>query len=233
MLLIGMTPSGTTELDLTIHHDYLEAIMRAGALPLVLPLTTDEHMLTAALQAVDGVVVTGGADVNPCMYGEEKMPCCGKIIDKRDEMESFVVRYALEHNMPMLCICRGMQLCNCVLGGSLYQDIPTQYETTLVHSRSDDPNNPVHEAAVMENTLLHHIVNASSIAINSRHHQAVKKLAPGATLCATSPDGLVEAFEIPGKKFALAVQWHPESLSDRHADAQNIFNAFVQTCTKA
>ena len=232
MLLIGMTPSGMTEMDLTIHHDYMEAVLRAGALPVMLPLTQDAQVLHAALNAVDGVVVTGGVDVHPRMYGEEVLPCCGTIIEARDAMETIVVQYALEKDLPLLCICRGMQLCNCVLGGSLYQDIPTQYGKDLLHSRSDTPNDPVHEASVYEGTLLHSIVHTDTMHINSRHHQAVKKLAPGAVLCATAPDGLVEAFEIPGKTFALAVQWHPESLSDRYPDAQLIFNAFTKACAE-
>ena len=109
MLLIGVTPSGRTELNQQVHHDYLEAVMRAGALPLVFPMTSDEKILTAALNLVDGLLVTGGVDIHPKYFGEEILPCCGTICKERDEMEAFVLRYALDKDMPILCICRGMQ----------------------------------------------------------------------------------------------------------------------------
>ena len=230
MKLIAVTPSGMTELDQTVHHDYLEAIIRAGAVPMVLPLVTDETVLTAALSMADGVLVTGGVDVHPRYYNEEVLPCCGTIIEKRDEMEEIVLRYALEKDMPLLCICRGMQFINCILGGSLYQDIPQQYSRELCHSRSDTPNDPVHNAAVKKGTLLHTIVGTETLPVNSRHHQAVKAVGKCCIVNAKAPDGTVEGIEVPGKRFALAVQWHPESLSDRHKKHQAIFDAFIRAC---
>ena len=230
MLLIGVTPSGRTELNQQVHHDYLEAVMRAGALPLVFPMTSDEKILTAALNLVDGLLVTGGVDIHPKYFGEEILPCCGTICKERDEMEAFVLRYALDKDMPILCICRGMQFINCVEGGALYQDIPEQYSKELVHSRSDTPNDPVHAASIKENTLLHKIVGKTTLEINSRHHQAVSTPAPNCVVNAVAPDGTVEGIEFPEKGFTLAVQWHPESLSDRYEDHQKIFDAFVRYC---
>lgn len=230
MLLIGVTPSGMTELDLTCHHDYLEAVIRAGAMPMVLPLTTDEETLSKALDMVDGVLVSGGADIHPRYFNEEILPCCGTILPKRDEMEAYVLKEAVRRNMPMLCICRGMQFINCVLEGSLYQDIPAQYETDMCHSRSDTPNDPVHDVNVVKGTILHSIVKTEVLPVNSRHHQAVKAVSPHCTVSAVSTDGLVEGIEVNGMDFGVAVQWHPESLSDRHEKHQLIFNAFVKAC---
>ncbi|MBE5777487.1 MAG: gamma-glutamyl-gamma-aminobutyrate hydrolase family protein [Clostridiales bacterium] len=230
MMLIAVSPSGHTELDQSIRSDYLEALIRAGAMPVVMPLTENKEVIHAILDKADGVLMSGGVDVHPRYFGEEVLPCCGTISEKRDAVEEIMLRYAIEKDMPMLCICRGMQYLNIILGGTLYQDIPEQYSKELLHSRSDTPADPVHDAAITPGTLLHSIVDCDVLPINSRHHQAVKKLAPGAVLNAVAPDGTVEGFEVPSKRFMLATQWHPESLSDRYEKHQHIFNAFIKAC---
>ena len=230
MRLIGMTPSLTDKGNITINQDYMDAVIRAGALPVLLPLTDDEALMEEMLNRVDGLLLIGGDDVGPEMYGEEKLPCCGETAPRRDQMEFPLCRMALDRDMPILAICRGHQVLSCVLGGNMYQDIETQFSAELKHPRSDMPRDKVHKVIVEEGSLLHRITGLTALEVNSRHHQAVRVPGKGMKVCGHATDGLIEAAELPGKKFVLGVQWHPESLSDRYAEAQALFNAFVEAC---
>ncbi len=138
----------------------------------------------------------------------------------RDAMEIPLCREALTRRMPILAICRGMQILSCVLGGKLYQDLVSQYGTQLSHPRYDVAGDPVHEVEVKQDTLLSSIVGTNHLDVNSRHHQGVKTLGKNLRISATAPDGLIEGIELPDHPFVLGVQWHPESLSDRYPDHQ-------------
>ncbi|MBR4331352.1 MAG: gamma-glutamyl-gamma-aminobutyrate hydrolase family protein [Clostridia bacterium] len=232
MRLIGVTPTLTEKGNITINQDYLDAVIRAGALPVLLPLTDDKKLMKEMLAHIDGLLLTGGDDVGPQMYGEEKLPCCGETAPRRDEMEFPLCRMALDRNMPILGICRGYQVLSCVLGGNMYQDIETQFGAELKHPRSDMPRDKVHKVQVEKGTLLHAVTGLTELGVNSRHHQAVNVPGQGMTVCARATDGLIEAVELPGKKFVLGVQWHPASLSDRYPEAQALFNAFAEACGK-
>ncbi len=230
MVLIGVTPSLTKKGNMTLNQDYVDAVFRAGGVPVLLPLTEDEKIMREMLCRVDGLLITGGADVGPDMYGEEKLPCCGETAPRRDRFEFPLCRLALEKDMPIFAICRGHQVLSCALGGTLYQDVAEQFGPKLKHPQYDIPRDKVHDMSVEEGSLLHKITGMTWFAVNSRHHQAVKTPGAGLKVIAHAPDGLIEGVELPGKKFVLGVQWHPEALSDRYAEAQALFNAFVEAC---
>lgn len=230
MRAIGVTPSRDDRGRIMVNPDYLQAVCRAGALPFVLPMTADEALLKEALSRLDGLVLTGGADVGPAMYGEERLPCCGEEDALRDRMEFFLCRQALERDLPLLAICRGHEVLNCVLGGTLYQDIAQQYGPALKHPCYDTPRDQVHAVTVEAPSLLHRAVGMTEMRVNSRHHQGVRRLGEGLRVCARAEDGLIEGIELPGKRFVLGVQWHPESLSDYRPEAQRIFNALAEAC---
>lgn len=232
MRLIGVTPSVDDKTGrITVNQDYLDAVRRAGALPMLLPLYGDDRELWDEMLAhIDGLLLTGGADVGPDTYGEEKTPLCGETAPLRDKMEFYLCRKALEMDKPIMAICRGHQVLNCCLGGKLYQDIEAQFGPQLKHPRYEVPRDQVHAVKLAEGSLIQKITGLSEIMVNSRHHQAVKELGKGLRPVAYAPDGLIEGVELEGKKFVLSVQWHPESLSDYVPDAQMLFNAFVKAC---
>lgn len=207
-----------------LHSDYMNAVLSEGGLSYVLPQTTDEKLLRAYLEGADGLILSGGGDVEPALYGEERSPLCGEAEPVRDEMEMKLCRMAVEMDIPLLCICRGLQVMNVALGGTLWQHLPM----ASMHDRCDTPKDAVHEVRVEKGSLLHEILGEEVTSVNSRHHQGIKTLAPGLVPAAFSEDGLAEAFEMPGKRFFLAVQWHPESMYDHHYEnAQKIFAAFM------
>ena len=234
MILIGVVPSGVVEQKrLQINQPYLEGVLRAGALPVLFPLTSDPEKLRFLMDRVDGLLLTGGGDVEPVLYGEEKLPCCGECTPERDALEFPLCRLALNLRKPVLAICRGIQLLNCVLGGALYQDLETQFSAALCHPCFDAPSmNPSHEVNVLPNTLLSSVVGAGPLGVNSRHHQGIKTLGPGVVVAARSPDGLAEAIEVPEYPFVLGVQWHPEAMAAHHPVQQHLFDALVRACEK-
>ncbi|MBO2517550.1 MAG: peptidase C26 [Clostridiales bacterium] len=236
MLLIGLTAStrnGGVNTYFEQNRDYFDAILRAGALPVLLPLTGDENVLRQALEKVDGVLFTGGADIAPARYGA-KLTWSLDISEERDETEMFLMREAVRMKKPLLAICRGIQVMNTALGGTLYQDIEKEVPGTIAHPRSDRPKEPVHEADIVPGTLLHSIMKETRISVNSRHHQAVRDPAPGVTVCCRAEDGIIEGIELPAEAhpFALGVQWHPESLAGRMPQSQSLFDAFIAAATQ-
>ncbi len=232
MTLIGIVPSWVEERKITINQDYVEAVLRAGGTPVLFPVTSDREQISLLLDQVDGLLLTGGVDVDPARYGELKMPCCGDCSTCRDSMEFPLCREALNRRMPVFAICRGMQVLSCVLGGDMYQDVAEQFGTGLRHPRYDVPADPVHTVDIHPDTLLSSIVGVSVLDVNSRHHQGVRNAGKGLIVSAAAPDGLTEGIELPGYPFALGVQWHPASLSDRYPEHQALFNAFVKACAE-
>ncbi len=231
MRVIGVTASHDLETNrLVCYPDYYASVFQAGALPVILPLTDDPAAWEEMLGRIDGLLLSGGDDVGPALYGEEKLLCCGDVSPLRDATEMGLCRLALEKDMPMLCICRGIQVLNVALGGTLYQDIGEQYGKQLPHPRFDIPRDKAHQVSVQPGTRLRQITGLDSFGVNSRHHQAIKDLAPGLVCSARAEDGLMEAVELPGKKFVVGVQWHPESLQDRYPEAKALFTAFAEAC---
>ena len=230
MVLIGVVPSWVEDRKDTINQDYLEAVWRAGGMPVLFPVTSDRDRISSLLDNVNGLLLTGGMDVNPSEYGENKKPCCGDCSGCRDAMEFPLCREALQRRMPVFAICRGMQILSCVLGGTLYQDLAEQFGTELCHPRYDVAGDPVHEVEVAPDTLLSSIIETCTLSVNSRHHQGIRDLGKGLQINAKAPDGLIEGIELPDHPFVLGVQWHPESLSDRYPAQQKLFDAFIRAC---
>ena len=231
--LIGLTPSWDDENNrILMNTAYADSILRAGGLPAIMPMTSDRTLLEQYCRALDGFLFTGGDDIDPSYYGEETLPCCGEIPKNRDEMELLLFNIAvLEMNKPAFGICRGIQVINVALGGSLYQDIPTQVQADikLTHRQSPPYNVHAHSVSIVDGSPLHTLLGQEKIMVNSSHHQSIKKPAPELICMATAEDGVIEAVYSPARKFVYAVQWHPErTLHDGHS--LQLFELFVQAC---
>jgi putative glutamine amidotransferase len=208
--------------------DYLEALRRAGAEPL--ELRPDRDPLPAALEACDGVLLTGGVDVDPALYGDRERHPTVEIDPARDAYELAVARLALARDLPMLAICRGAQVLNVAAGGTLIQDLPSALPSSIQHSLVEPKDAPAHEVHVASGTKLAALMAreapGETVTVNSRHHQSVKDPAPGFVVSATAPDGVIEAIEKPDAAFCLAVQWHPENFW-RTGEFATLFDGFV------
>lgn len=229
---IGIEAHGTRPARLGQNRAYIDALIRAGAAPALLPQTDDMDVLHTLFQQLDGLLLPGGEDMDPGQYGEAVHEQCGQITPERDEAELALARWAMEEAMPLLAICRGIQVVNVALGGSLYQDIAAQVPDTLKHDWYPDypRDRRSHPVAVTAESRLASIVGAISLQVNSMHHQAIKRLAPGLVATALAPDGVVEAVEATNHPFAVAVQWHPEELAPEDAASQNLFDALLGAC---
>ncbi|MBQ4424790.1 MAG: gamma-glutamyl-gamma-aminobutyrate hydrolase family protein [Lachnospiraceae bacterium] len=211
-----------------IAEDYLRFIEKAGGIPVILPTTDDFEKARTLWARMDGFVLSGGHDVDPSLYGEEKRPSCGNTFPKRDLYEKELLRFAMENGKPVLGICRGIQLINAALGGSDHQDL--EEDGFRKHSQFDIPRNMAsHTVQLREGSPLEAIFGKRELGVNSFHHQAVKDLAPGLTADAVSEDGVIEALHIPGQPFLLAVQWHPEMMADSEEQAK-LAQALIRAC---
>lgn len=233
---IGITPdvsvSVTAKEPVTILQErYARAIEQAGGVPLILPPLPSSRTLRAMIEALDGLVVSGGNfDIHPKFYGEKPIAALGAIKEERTEFELGLIALALARDMPLLGICGGAQAINVALGGSLYQDIDTQYPDRIEHQRSQIKDRGGHAVKIHANTKLRNIVGKPTLEVNTTHHQAVK--APGKKLLvnATAEDGIVEGIESTAHRFVFGVQWHPEFLVHRDAAQRKIFAALVRAC---
>lgn len=209
---------------------YMKVLERCGALPIMLPLTVDKRVLKQAFAMCDGLLLTGGHDVGPYVYGQEASKECGVPCRVRDEMESILFKMALEVDKPVLGICRGIQFMNAYLGGDLYQDLPTEYDCKVEHHMVPPYDRTAHKVEVLENCMLAEIIGAGVHEVNSYHHQAVKRLADLLDVMAVSEDGLIEAASVKNMKFMVGVQWHPEFSYEVNADSMKIIQTFVDAC---
>jgi putative glutamine amidotransferase len=207
---------------------YMKGVEDAGGIPVMLPLTTDKDIILKLAHSCDGFLFTGGHDVDPAVHGEEVTELSGVLCTERDQMEQLLFTFAAELDKPMLGICRGMQLFNAVLGGTLYQDIPAQRPSTINHKQKPPYSKPVHQVHIEKDSLLHQVLQTDSFMVNSYHHQGIKELSEQLEVAATADDGLIEAVVMPNKIFILAVQWHPE-FSYKHDDYNfKLFLEFVK-----
>lgn len=209
---------------------YMKVLESCGALPVMLPLTTDPKELDDCFQLCDGILMTGGHDVDPKLYGETAKATCGTACSSRDQMEAYLFKKALAEDKPVFGICRGVQLMNVLLGGTLYQDLPTEHPSQTEHHMTPPYDKPVHMVDVAVGTKLADIIGAGRHAVNSYHHQAIKDLAPEAEAMAYSEDGLVEAIAVPDKSFIAGVQWHPEFAFESDPECKKLVQAFVSAC---
>ena len=213
--------------------DYLESIRRAGGEPVEIGANIDGSL--DILSRADGLLLTGGGDVDPALYGEAPHPTFEAAEPGRDEFEIALVHAAIKADKPFLAICRGMQVLNVALGGSLVQDIPDQVRGAVNHSLREPRYAIAHEVWVAPNSrtfelLSEHIEDGEVCQVNSRHHQAVSRVAEGFEVTATAPDGVIEAMERPASEFCVAVQWHPENFW-RTGEFRLLFEGFVRAAT--
>lgn len=216
--LVGITCSRTAKGTDQLSSNYAQAVLKAGGIPVILPTLETPEQAQRVLERLDGVIFSGGVDINPAWYGEAVWNESVEVDPVRDRSDSLLGRTALALGKPILGICRGEQLLNVLLGGSLYQDIPTQLPNTHFH------RNVRHKIGIKEGTFLSNLFRADSLEVNSFHHQAVKDLAPGLTVAAWSDDGIVEAYE---NDQVWAVQFHPEGLLREDDTWLPLFVAFL------
>ena len=216
-----------------VNQDYVRALTLAGAVPLLLPVIEDENAIRAQMERVDGILLSGGYDIDPLQYGEEPHGQLGFIFPEVDKHQLAVARIANELQKPMFGICRGMQVINVAFGGTLYQDLSSQLsEECLLHNQKAKRYVPSHGVDITENTKLHHIFSERSIITNSFHHQAVKDIAPGFIVNARAKDGVIEGIEKTEGAFTVAVQWHPEMMAETSLEMLTLFQAFVRAVEK-
>jgi putative glutamine amidotransferase len=215
-------------------HDYEESIRRAGGEPTVLDYTM--HPVSDVIGRFDGVLLAGGGDVLPSIYGEAAHRNFSAAEAGRDEYELELVRRALEADLPLLAICRGIQVLNVALGGTLVQDIPTEVVNALPHDIREPRVAIAHEiwmatGSLLERLMRERITEGDEVPVNSRHHQAVKQPGEGLVVSGTAPDGLAEAVEDPTRRFCLGVQWHPENFY-RTGEFSPLFEGFVKAAQR-
>ena len=213
---------------------YTHAVDANGGVPVYIPLELGEASLRAIYEKLDGLMLSGGVDVDPTAYGEEVLPQCGAIDPLRDATELKITQWALQDQKPILAICRGVQLLNVAMGGSLVQDIPTQHPDPIEH-RFDRENfkDRWHPVAVEADSKLAHAFGATNLAVNTAHHQALKQVADGLHVTAQAPDQISEAVEGTNGAWILGVQFHPERMLEQEPRAHGIFRDFVEACREA
>jgi putative glutamine amidotransferase len=233
MPFIGITPMWNEEKGcVCMYPGYMQGLEEAGAVPVILPLTVSENVLKQTADKFDGFLFTGGHDVNPALYKQEKSERCGESCEERDRMETYIFREAvLNQNKPALGICRGIQFFNALLGGSLYQDIPTELPSAITHVKGPPYDVPAHSVRVLRESPLYELIGKERIEVNSYHHQGINRIAEGLEIMALADDGLAEAVYMPDRHYVWAVQWHPElSLLDEFS--KKIFASFVGNSVK-
>jgi len=209
-------------------NDFTVAVQRAGGIPLLLPVINEPELMFDAIDSLDGLILIGGNDINPLLYGAKYEKQCGSVCPMRDAFDITLTRYMAEHSdKPFIGICRGSQVINVALGGTLYQElenVPGLEHHTIINI---DRNYATQKLKVKPDSLLEKIFGAREVMINSFHHQGIRDLAPPLEAIGWADDGMVEATCLPGKPFFLGMQWHPEMMADNELQ-QKIFRAFVE-----
>ncbi|MEJ2750254.1 MAG: gamma-glutamyl-gamma-aminobutyrate hydrolase family protein [Anaerolineae bacterium] len=220
--IIGLMPS------------YIESIVAAGGLPVLIPLGLGDGELTEILTRVDGILLPGGGDIDPSVYGAEAHETMYGIDPDRDRVEIIVARQAVQRRKPLLAICRGHQVLNVALGGTLWEDVKAFMPQAIRHDhfRGFPRNYIAHSVTAVPDSQIAHLMGKTVINVNSLHHQGVRDLAPELRATAVSPDGLVEGTEIPGHPFAVSVQWHPENLIHDDPAMLSLFKGLVDAAMK-
>lgn len=230
--LIGVSANFKEEHTL-LAQQYYQAVIFAGGAPVIIPVTVDNEVLTKIIQTLDGLVISGGVDIDPKYFDQKPIPQLGEVIALRDEYELQLIHIAHKNQIPILGICRGMQMLNVAFGGSLYQDIATQYSGfSLKHAQDEPKNITTHNVTIKKKSRLAKIVGTENLDVNSSHHQAVQRIADAFRPSAFSSDGICEAIE--SDNFAeIGVQWHPEHLVEtEQSEHLNIFKWLIKEAQK-
>jgi len=235
--LVGLTTSvtfGTTPERAYVNAAYIHAVQAAGGIPVLLPPHLDEDARAALWTRLDALVLSGGGDLDPALFGAAPQAKVYEVSGARDESELRLTQSALDDGVPLLAICRGIQVLNVALGGTLYRDIPSDPGSTIDHSQKAPRHQPTHRVKVMgEGTRLGAVLGAGELEVNSFHHQAIKRLGTGLRDVAWAEDGIIEGVEMDGAHpFVLGVQWHPEDLVDHDAAARALFAAVVDAARR-
>lgn len=212
-----------------LNNAYVAALESAGIVPIIVPPLSSEDSVTAILDRVDGLLLSGGEDVEPSLYGQPRSAECGASNIGRDRTEIALVKAARERRLPVLAICRGPQLLNVALGGTLIQDIPAEVPNALGHEIREDRAARVHDVIIDAGSLIAEAIGATRIPVNSLHHQSVRVVAPGLKVTARAPDGIIEGLESDSDDWwVMAVQWHPEEMNDSPEPwDRGLFRAFA------
>ena len=211
---------------------YIHAVEDAGGLPVLIPMLNDLKLLDTLLARLDGLLLSGGIDMNPSRYGEAVHPLTEEADLQLDEFEMFLTYWALQEDVPILGLCRGMQVINVVLGGSLYQDISDQYPNSLRHSNRDLPRTHLSHPIIVEpGSQMEKVLGTQEVWVNSLHHQAIKAPGKGVYISGKAEDGIAELLEVPGHRFVLAAQGHPEEIYTKVPAFARFFSAFVRACS--
>lgn len=228
--IIGVLAEIDAELNARVQNTYIHAIEVCGGSPILLPRVNGDEAIAHLIDICDGVFFTGGADIAPRRYGEEASKMLGPLQEERDEFEFNVFGKVIETEKPILAICRGAQLVNVALGGTLYQDIPSEIQTKILHRQSEPKLSPSHSVRIIPDTPLYGMTGAEKMRANSFHHQAIKALGTGLKVMATAEDGIIEAVYAIGERYIRAYQWHPERLVDTDIQNRMLFEDFIRAC---
>lgn len=213
----------------SLKHAYSQSILNAGGIPVIVPFDLGEEEARALCGTTSGLLLTGGSDIDPDYYGEEPLPALGRIAPERDRLEVLLAREYAAADKPIFAICRGEQVLNVALGGSLHQDINGQ-SRVLQHSQKAPRCHLSHRVKAEADSALARIAGSTEFKVNSFHHQAVKQPAPGFRMTAKAEDGIVEAIESAAHRFVIGVQWHPEDTAATDEVSRKLFEAFVGAC---
>lgn len=240
--LIGITPSrhkfalklpGPVPLGAVLSDDYAQAVEAAGGIPVILPYLESEEALLATLSKLDGLLFSGGDDVSPLAYDEEPRLGLGSVTPERDFMELTLLHHAIRARTPIFGICRGIQVINVGLGGSLYQDLPREWRGVIQHSQQSPRNHLTHTVHLDPDSRIRSFLDQqTTLRTNSFHHQAIRSLAPGLEAVAWDDEGLIEAVEHTTQPFLIAVQWHPENLWRTAPAFLGLFRGFVEAAAR-
>jgi putative glutamine amidotransferase len=212
--------------------EYSEAVLAAGGAPLIIPAAQNEESIRGILHRVSGLILSGGPDVHPRFYGEQPLEGLGEVDEGLDLMELEAAKAAVGKDLPVLAICRGIQVLNVSQGGTLHQDIAAVVPARISHGQKADKAVLTHTVRIEHATRLFRIMQCNEIWVNSKHHQAVKAAAPGLLVSARASDGIIEAVEHPGKRFVLGVQWHPEGAWQQDPYSRKLFQALIEAASQ-
>lgn len=216
----------------TNNRAYVHAVESAGGVPILIPMLKDPDILNVLLARLDGLLLTGGTDVHPDRYGEVIHPLTEEADPELDEFEITLASWALKEDIPILGVCRGMQILNIILGGSLYQDISDQYPNSLQHSNRSLPRTHLaHRVIIEPGSRMEQALGVQEVLVNSLHHQAVKVPGKGVRISGFADDGIAELLEVPGYRFVMAAQSHPEEIYTMVPAFARLFSAFVHACS--
>lgn len=237
--LIGLTPdfrpavkkpnNRGEEASLVIRERYVRAVRELGGLPIILPILPKAADRSRLLTTIDGLLITGsGPDIDPRLYGETQAASFPLMAEERARFEIDLTRAAVRKNIPVLGICGGLQLINVALGGSLVQDIGSDVGRGIPHRQTRPASRVSHRIRILRGSRLFELIGRETVSVNSSHHQAPKRVAPGLRINAMAPDGVIEGLEAPGRNFVMGVQWHPECLYRTNEASRRVIQAFLE-----